>query len=103
MVKPPVVAPTDELLKPAVPMRVCISCGVPAGWRYDKKGRPFHYCGHCGTRIFIYTVTGLIGFEMMHQAVVRNGPARQRNLINRMVGQRIARVGRRNGKHAMAP
>jgi hypothetical protein len=98
----PLVAPVDVLLRPTFALRVCPSCGVPASWRYDKKGRPFHYCGHCGTRVFIYTITGLVGFEMLHQFVVRNGPIRHRNLINRTVGQRIARAARRHPQ-AMAP
>lgn len=99
----PVVAPVDVLLKPSAPLRVCPSCGVPASWRYDKKGRPFHYCPHCGTRVFMYTVTGLVGFELLHQTVVRNGPTRQRNLVNRLVAQRIARQSRSRRFATTAP
>lgn len=99
----PVVVAQDLLLKPQSPLRVCISCGVPAAWRFDKKCRPFHYCGHCGTRVFIYTATGLTGFELLHQMVVRNGPARTRALVNRLVGQRIAKVSRGQRLQTTAP
>lgn len=82
-------AALDHLLKPSAPLKVCPFCAVPANWRFDKKGRPFHYCGDCGARVFIYTIRGLIGFELYHQMIVRSGVVRHRNLVHRLTGQRM--------------
>lgn len=79
-----------HMLVPSMALRVCPFCGVPASWRYDKKQRPFHYCGDCGARVFIYTLRGLVGFELLCQTMVRSGVGRHRNLVHRIVGQRIA-------------
>lgn len=90
----PVVVATDALLRPSGPLRICPSCAVPAAWRFDKKGRPYHYCGNCGTRVFLYSVTGLIGLELARDAVLRMGPTRHRNMVNRIVTRRVASLSR---------
>jgi hypothetical protein len=83
------ISPSIALLQPSCPLRLCIGCGLRAEWRKDRKGRPFHFCGHCGIRIFIYNVTGLTGLELAHDLVMRSGPQRFQRAIQARVQRKL--------------
>jgi len=74
----PKAPPPPIQLQPAFEMTMCPFCGMPARWRFDKKGRPMHFCAECGIRVFIYGSAGLVGFEMLYQLAARVGPVRWR-------------------------
>jgi DNA-directed RNA polymerase subunit RPC12/RpoP len=73
---------------PSVEMRVCIACGMPGCWKYDKKGRPYFSCPYCMIRIFPHGLGAIVGIELLHQMVISNLSAfrlRARNgLMQRM-------------------
>ena len=100
----------QQLLKPPFELQVCVACGVPAGWRYDrKKGRPYHFCPHCGIRIFIYNIQALAGMQVLHDMVLRAGPLRIREAVRLRVDKRLreienrARVRRRKASDQQKP
>lgn len=99
------VGPADHL-KPNIELSICITCGMPAKWRFDRKQhRPYHYCNYCGIRVFIYHVESLIGFEMLHQLILKGAPAFRRTLrerVNRRM-QVIARVEDDKRRRALRP
>lgn len=80
----------DPLLRPGTQLTVCVICGMPAEWRYDKHQRPTHYCPHCGTRIFLYSVAGVAGMETLNHMISR-GAARHRQSVQRIVNNRVRR------------
>jgi hypothetical protein len=69
---------TPPHLRPAFELTSCPFCGMKAAWRWDRKNRPFHYCGDCGVRVFLYSSAGLVGFEMLCEVMRRVGPLRWR-------------------------
>lgn len=50
----------------------CLHCLTPdsATLKLDKKGRPFTYCGMCGTRTFMHHVSGLRGLRLIAPGLV---------------------------------
>lgn len=85
-----------ELLKPTFELKVCVTCGFPAEWRFDrKKTRPYHFCPHCGVRIFIYNIQGLAGMQVLHDMVLRAGPLRIREAVRQRVDTRLREIERR--------
>lgn len=79
-----------DLLKPSFQLRVCICCGMRAAWRFDKRKRPFHYCPHCGIRIFIYSIRALVGLQILHEIVLRTGPQRIQTESERRIHRKMA-------------
>jgi len=50
----------------------CLHCLTPdsAQLKLDKKGRPFTYCGMCGTRTFMHHVSALRGLRLIAPGLV---------------------------------
>lgn len=81
MSKGAVPGPAEYILEPTFELQVCFACAMPASWKYDRRKRPYHYCPHCGIRLFIYHLNGMIGLQMLHETVMRNGPGRWRQYL----------------------
>lgn len=79
--------PADLLAKPSRELRVCVFCGMPGGWRYDRVGRAYFSCPFCRTRLFLHSHAGIAGTELLHELVFRAGVQRFRQLVQ----QRAAR------------
>lgn len=73
--------PVMDALKPGFALRICIGCGAGAAWKYDRKGRPFHYCSNCGLRIWIYHPKSLQGIALVHALVLRHGVQKFRQSV----------------------
>jgi len=93
--------PAPGYAQPAFQLKVCPFCGMPAYWKFDKKGRPYHSCGFCQTKLFIYGHVALSGIEVLHEMVIRSGIPRFRQAVQTRAMRRIQRAptsARRNGQ-----
>lgn len=86
--------PPEQTLKPDFALRVCIGCGLGAHWKFDRRGRPFHYCSDCGLRIFIYTWRALTGLQIAHDLVIRSGVQRFRMAVHTRTSRKLAASAR---------
>ena len=84
--------PNDNVVKPSFVLRVCIGCGAPAAWRYDKKRRPYHYCPNCGIRYWIYHPKAMAGISLVHSMVLRYGVQKFRQTVAQAEMRRAMRA-----------
>ena len=49
---------------------VCIICGETAEMRVSKRGAPYVYCGHCMTRTFLNSYTGVAGYFLTSELLL---------------------------------
>lgn len=75
------VAEAQATLKPTFQLRICLGCGAAAAWRFDVKRRPYHYCGDCGLRFFVYHPKSMHGLSMLHGMVLRSGLQKFRQAV----------------------
>jgi hypothetical protein len=78
--------------QPGFSLRLCFFCGMPAQWKIDKKGRPYHSCGFCQTKLFVYGTTAHCAMEMLQELVIRFGVQRFRRVLNSRVQKRASRA-----------
>lgn len=78
--------------RPDFRLKVCPFCGMPAEFKWDRKGRAYHSCGFCQTKLFIYGTTGFCGLELVQGMIARDGGVRFRQLVQRSLAQKSRRV-----------
>lgn len=90
MGKPQPVA--NDHVRPRVELAVCILCGMPGGWKKDRRGRSYLSCSHCLVRIFPHSMTAMAGLELLYSMVRRLGVASHRRNVLTLVRQRVMRT-----------
>jgi len=83
--------PSDRAM-PSIEISFCVVCGMPARWKYDRRGRPYLSCSHCTIRIFPHGHTSIAGLEMLHGMLKRSGVQRHRQAVQAQVQRRLQRV-----------
>lgn len=83
--------PNDHI-RPSVELAVCILCGMPGGWKKDRRGRPYLSCSHCLVRIFPHSMTAMAGLELLYDTVRRIGVSRHRQNVLALVNRRVMRT-----------
>jgi len=83
--------------QPGFQLRLCLYCGMPAHWKIDKKGRPYHSCGFCQTKLFLYGHTAFSGVEILQELILRSGLQRFRRAVQARTAKRVQRVPTRAG------
>lgn len=77
---------------PTIDFAFCIVCGMPGGWKFDRRGRPYLACSHCTVRVFPHGHTALAGLELIYDMIRRSGLARHRQTVLGLVKRRVLRT-----------
>lgn len=81
-------------VQPDYELKVCPFCGMPAKWKYDRRGRAYLSCHHCQTRVFAHSHVALAGIQILQEYVLR-GVQRHRQLVSRLVERKLSAIALR--------
>lgn len=79
-------------VRPTIELAVCIVCGMPGGWKKDRRGRAYLSCSHCQVRIFPHSMSALAGLELLYEMIRRMGVSRHRQNVLALVKRRVMRT-----------
>ena len=81
--------------RPKFELRVCILCGCPAQFKWDRRKRAYIGCGICSTRVFLHSELAYAGVEVVQQMILRQNPKRFRATVQqRAMRESIVQLGR---------
>lgn len=83
--------PYDHV-RPGIELAVCIVCGMPGGWKKDKRGRSYLSCSHCLVRIFPHSMSAMAGLELLYEMIKRMGVSRHRANVLTLMRRRAMKA-----------
>lgn len=95
--------PNGQYAQPAVPLRLCVLCGARAEWRYDRRGRPYHACGICQSRVFLHSAMSISGLELLQELIVRSGHTRFVQTVQQRAMRSVQRPPRKPARRTVKP